>query len=236
MKRPVDSVRPLPSLALVLLGAFVATGCAGSLPLDPAFAPRAEELPTTARGGFWPNAPVVMGTSTFTNVGFAQRDPQSLVLPGVRIQVGHTGFRLTFDRQENGAPASHVVCEGGPTDDDPKVEAVRCTGDGSPSAFALIASSSGRGSLYVGNVSDPAGKPIWALDRAPLPQGKAVGGNVTGYVLRRGDTIEATLDLSYLGRPKTWIARELGAADRAAALGVLASVYFLRGKTETRDP
>ncbi len=219
---------------LALIATLQTTACAGSLPLDPAFAPHAEELPTTVRSGFWPNAPVVMGTSSFTNVVFRRKDAAELQLPGVRLQRGRDGFRLEHDRTEAGVSKNHVVCDGGSTEEDARVEAVRCVADGPSGGFVLVASSASLGSPFTGTVAEPSGQALWTLERAPLPAGTGASGNVTGYVLRRGERIEATLDVTYRGRPKTWLARELGEGDRAAALGVLATVYFLGGKTDPR--
>jgi hypothetical protein len=239
------SLRVVVGVPVGLALALPLAACATSLPLDPTFALHAEELPMKIRSGFWPNTPVVMGDHSFTNVAFRKHDAGVLELPGTTVKFGHDSFQLSFDRIENALLKNHIVCDGGPTADDPQVEVVRCRSDGGEGSsagkeaqgrFVLDVTSPARGSLYTGKVTDFEGKPIWDLERAKVPEGKATSANVVGYVLRRGEIIEGTLDLTYLGLPRSWVMKELPANDRAIAVGVFAAVYFFQGKTESRKP
>lgn len=245
MRLPAVSA-PRPSLLLFVCGALAPslTACATSLPLDPAFALHAEELSAKSRAGFWPNAPVEIGDSSFDGVSLRRRDAGVLELPGATVRFGHDSFRLSFLRHDHAILRNRVECEGGITADDTSVEVVRCRSEGGgaePSTdeppagrFVLDVASRGRGGLHTGTVTDLDGKAIWSLEEATIPEGKATSGNVSGYVLKRGDVIEGTFDITYRGSPRAWVARELTADARAAMAGVFASVYFLGGKADSR--
>jgi hypothetical protein len=207
------------------------SACVAHLPLDPSFAPRAEELPTRIRSGFWPNDPLVIGGSSFARVSFQKRDAVQIVLPKTTVRFGHDSFRLGFQRLENGVAAAEVSCEGGRPDADGPLT-LRCASEAPNAAFVLVATAEGSG--FRGDVTTSPRDATFALGAAPLPQGKAVSTNVSGYVIRRGETIEATLDATYLGLPKVWVARDLPPEDRAAMLSTFAALYFVAGRPTTR--
>lgn len=211
--------------ALALASSTFVTACAGPMVLEPAFAPRAAEVPASAPSPGY-------GTATFGDVsidlvGFARDDAADRTMLGGAVKVGHDAgrwhLRLNVKALGHEIPV-HCAGERAKGNRDPIV----CEVGQGASAGAITITERGRhGGMIRLHGEDARMRPAQTL----------LGVGYGGAYVERAGVVEAAIDTRKLAEPHVWVAKELPPERRAMVLGVLGVLHFVVSRTDTQpDP
>ncbi|MBS2012672.1 MAG: hypothetical protein JST00_07295 [Deltaproteobacteria bacterium] len=206
--------------------ALAAAGCGGPMALDPAFAPRATEVPATApRPGY--------GTATYGDVSvelvrFSRDDAADRTMLGGAVKVGHDAGRwhLALTAKTPGRDAIPVECAG-----------ERAKGNRDPIACAFGPGGSG-GTMALTDRGRHGGTlRLLGEDATLRPASTLLGVGYGGAYVERAGAIEAAIDTRRLAEPHVWVAREMAAERRAMVLVALGALHFIVSRNDCQpDP
>lgn len=243
--------------SLLIAASSLATSCMPRVELDPAFAPRAAEVPMNEVYGFFPPKDFIVGPYQVSDVSYRADQGFTLALGAVDLTSNgawHLGARIDGP----GLQAGSLDCSG-PVKPWETARNIHVSLGGEARLGCKITNGKDDWSLlYDFEVAPDATAPAWAealrrLDQGtseqetnrvtsvlvgpggrvvriePARQKGVVSANVRGFNFRIGDDIVAVLDVSAIGAPHAFMARDLASELRPTVAMGMAAVYVVEG-------